>query len=187
MPVNTTMPTQVGISNAVTDTRSTTPNNSRARQQMPPHGPVMPQQAIMQPARTRPASYSMPNNGREPVNSPPLNNSSLGATNNEPIVTSPEVAPPNFSSNEFADYLNGMDSSIQHCRDAIGEHWDDLDLDSLLSGYEDATSPPNHTSPHFPQTSAAAAMLPVTAMNNGFANQHLLNNLTYHPHDQQQH
>jgi hypothetical protein len=68
-----------------------------------------------------------------------------------PQVLSPNVMPddplvlsPNgelgFTSNDFADYLSGVDGSIESCRDLIGDHWNSFDFDNLLNSSD--PSPP---------------------------------------------
>jgi heat shock transcription factor 1 len=50
----------------------------------------------------------------------------------EPFILSPN-AELGFTSNDFADYLSGVDGQIDNCRDLIGDHWNSFDFDNLLN------------------------------------------------------
>ena len=66
----------------------------------------------------------------------------------EPLVLSPNDQL-GFTTNDFTDYLNGVDHSIDNCRDLIGDHWNSFDFDNLL-GSGDPSPPGDHG---FPQPS----------------------------------
>lgn len=64
-----------------------------------------------------------------------------------PLVQTPPSVGMNLSPAELTEYLNNMDQSIDTCRDLIGGHWDDLDLDGLLD-FDDASSLPANSPPN---------------------------------------
>ncbi|KAI6229020.1 Heat shock factor protein 1 [Aphelenchoides fujianensis] len=84
--------------------------------------------------------YASPSN-MPPVNVP-VQNMNLRQIHSGPIVSDVTDEIPatsqdlNLSASEVADYLNGMDQSIENCRGLIGDRWDDLDLDGMLSCYD---------------------------------------------------
>uniref|UniRef100_A0A914ZB34 HSF-type DNA-binding domain-containing protein n=1 Tax=Panagrolaimus superbus TaxID=310955 RepID=A0A914ZB34_9BILA len=66
----------------------------------------------------------------------------------EPLILSPN-ADLGFNSTDFADYLNGVDHSIDSCRDLIGDHWNSFDFDNLLNS-SDPSPPGDHGFPQQP-------------------------------------
>jgi hypothetical protein len=58
----------------------------------------------------------------------------------EPFVLSPN-ADLGFTSDQFADYLSGVDGEIANCRGLLSDNWNSFDFDNLLNTSEE-TSPP---------------------------------------------
>ncbi|KAI6208279.1 Heat shock factor protein 1 [Aphelenchoides besseyi] len=102
-------------------------------------------------------------NGMPNVNNVPIQNMSLRQINSGPIVSDvTDEAPASssglgISANDVADYLSGMDQSIENCRGLIGDQWD-LDLDGMLSNYdnEQTGQPTSSHSPHAPPTTSTS-------------------------------
>jgi hypothetical protein len=94
---------------------------------MPAHSPVMQQNMPMIQGQAQLREGQLP----------PVSNGGMAHSGEDPLIASPGSCL-GLSPSDFADYLSGMDTDINKCRDLIGGQWDDLDIEGLL---DDAGGP----------------------------------------------
>uniref|UniRef100_A0A914CBY9 HSF-type DNA-binding domain-containing protein n=1 Tax=Acrobeloides nanus TaxID=290746 RepID=A0A914CBY9_9BILA len=116
------------------------PNTPQSLQQQSPQqriSPPQPYEAISSLPQQQPQQIHLGTTAApvQQISQPGLTHDYM-PINDPSIVASPPLG---FSPSDFNDYLSNMDQGIENCRELIGGHWDNLDIDGFLD--YDGSSP----------------------------------------------